>query len=70
MFVVRKASVLKSVDQPPSSPLPTILYGFGGFNVSITPMFSMGRIAFLNQMGGVLCAANIRGGGEFGEEWH
>jgi len=48
---------------------PTILYGYGGFNVSLTPGFSPGRIAWL-EAGGVLAIPNLRGGGEYGREWH
>lgn len=70
MFVVRKKSTLPSVDQKPEKPIPTILYGYGGFNVPITPSFSPARLVFLNNLNGMLCVANIRGGGEFGEDWH
>jgi prolyl oligopeptidase len=61
MFVVRKKGA--------NGPAPTLLYGYGGFNVALTPGFSATRLAWLEQ-GGVLAVANLRGGGEYGRDWH
>ena len=62
MFLVRKKGLAKGK-------LPTILYGYGGFNIPMTPSFSSSRIAWL-EMGGVWAQACLRGGSEYGEEWH
>jgi prolyl oligopeptidase len=61
MFVIRKKAA--------KLPAPTLLYGYGGFNVSQTPGFSAPRLAWLEQ-GGVIAVANLRGGGEYGKDWH
>lgn len=63
MFLIHKRNM------PASSPQPTLLYGYGGFAISLTPSFSISRLAWL-ELGGVLAVANLRGGGEYGEEWH
>jgi prolyl oligopeptidase len=63
MFVVYKKGTQKNGKNP------TILYGYGGFNLSSSPTFSPTRIAWLEQ-GGVYCIANLRGGSEYGEKWH
>ncbi|WP_459662697.1 prolyl oligopeptidase family serine peptidase [Novosphingobium sp. 11B] len=64
MFIVRSRAVAKA-----KQPVPTLLYGYGGFDVSLTPGFSATRMAWL-EAGGAFALANLRGGGEYGRAWH
>lgn len=72
MFVIRKKTTLPTMDSVPEKPIVTMMYGYGGFNVNITPdfRFSLNRLVLLNNLGGMLCIVTLRGGGEFGEKWH
>lgn len=63
MFIMQK-------NTKPKEPKPTLLYGYGGFNIPITPSFSVPYLYFVNDFDGVLAIANIRGGGEYGRKWH
>lgn len=63
MFITHKKGLTLNGDNP------TLLYGYGGFNISIRPGFSVMRAVWL-EMGGVAAEANLRGGGEYGEDWH
>jgi prolyl oligopeptidase len=52
-----------------NKPMPTYLYGYGGFDVSLTPGFSVSNLVWM-EMGGLYALANLRGGGEYGQDWH
>uniref|UniRef100_A0A0N5CHV4 Prolyl endopeptidase n=1 Tax=Strongyloides papillosus TaxID=174720 RepID=A0A0N5CHV4_STREA len=64
MFIMHK----KGIEM--DSQNPTMLIGYGGFNVANTPHFSVSRILFMENFGGIVAIANIRGGSEYGETWH
>jgi prolyl oligopeptidase len=63
MFISRRKDVV------PDGNTPTMLYGYGGFNISMTPSYSTTRLTWMD-MGGIYAVANLRGGGEYGQEWH
>lgn len=63
MFIAHKAGLELSGKNP------TLLYGYGGFNISLTPGFSVTRLQWM-EMGGVFAMPNLRGGGEYGQKWH
>ncbi|HRP89477.1 MAG TPA: prolyl oligopeptidase family serine peptidase [Edaphocola sp.] len=63
MFIIHKKGLKLNGNNP------TMLYAYGGFNISLNPGFNMTIIPFL-EAGGVYCVANLRGGGEYGEKWH
>ena len=63
MFLVHRK------DLPRDGERPVLLSGYGGFNISRTPAYDPGNFPFLDR-GGIFALANLRGGGEYGEEWH
>eukprot|EP00386_Alphamonas_edax_P015433 GDKI01047130.1.p1 GENE.GDKI01047130.1~~GDKI01047130.1.p1 ORF type:complete len:651 (+),score=200.24 GDKI01047130.1:202-2154(+) len=64
MFVVHKKGLVLD------GSAPCLLYGYGGFSISITPYFSVAWVLWMSHFNGIVCVANIRGGDEYGEEWH
>jgi prolyl oligopeptidase len=63
MFITYKKGIKRDGSNP------TLLYGYGGFNIPLTPRFSISRLGWM-EMGGVFAMPNLRGGGEYGQKWH
>lgn len=64
MFIINKKGFVLDGSRP------CLLYGYGGFNVNLTPSFSVSRLIFVTNFDGIYALANIRGGGEYGDKWH
>ncbi len=64
MFIVHRSDIVLG-----AQPNPVLMYGYGGFNISLGPTFSIPNLYFVQQ-GGIYVMVNLRGGGEFGEQWH
>ncbi|CAG7720707.1 unnamed protein product [Allacma fusca] len=62
--------IVRHQDVPLDGTAPTILYGYGGYNINLMPSFSIATIFFVEHFRGIYASANIRGGGEYGEKWH
>ncbi len=63
MFIIHKQGIQRDGNNP------TYLYGYGGFNISLTPSFSVSQVVWM-ELGGIIAIPNLRGGGEYGEDWH
>ncbi|MFW6316086.1 MAG: prolyl oligopeptidase family serine peptidase [Cyanobacteriota bacterium] len=63
MFITHKKGIFLDGNNP------TLLYAYGGFNISLTPSFSVSRLVWMER-GGIYAVPNLRGGGEYGEQWH
>ena len=70
IFLVRHKSVLPTLDSKPEGPIPTLLYVYGGFGVSNPLTFSQSRRIWMENYRGMFGYVSLRGGGEYGEEWH
>ncbi len=63
MFITHHRNLKRNADNP------TLLYGYGGFNISLTPYFSVSNLVWM-ETGGIYAVPNLRGGGEYGQQWH
>ena len=64
MFIVHRRGLVLDGSHP------TWLYGYGGFNISLPPSFSVARVVWMSHFSGIFALANLRGGGEYGEAWY
>lgn len=70
MFIVRSKDVLPTLDSKPDKPIPTMMFVYGGFGVTNPMGFSISRNIWMKNYGGMYVAVALRGGGEYGEDWH